>query len=141
VTPDNDAKDMGNGADIWHADALPAGRFSAWRVCFALTGAALSDESLLEELVALIREAGTVENMSLHGTELPPEAFRHLATIDTLVGLDLTACSTITRDTIPHLFTCKRLTQLRIGDTPMPLDPAVVEKLRALMPACSIREN
>jgi hypothetical protein len=47
----------------------------------------------------------------------------------------------ITREALPYLSSCKQLKWLRVGDSELPVDHAVVEELRLLLPGCDIYEN
>ncbi len=132
-------KQMGGIADIYSADALPAEPFTIWRVC--LSTMPISDEALLEELIFRIREAGTVANLNLRGLATPPDALRHLATIETLTNLDLMASPAVTRDAIPHLGACKRLKLLRIGGSNLPAESFIGDELRRLLPDCIIKDT
>ena len=131
-------KQMGGAAGIYSASALPAEPFTIWRVCHSTMP--ISDEAVLEELVSRIREAGTVANLNLRGLAVPSDALRHLASIETLTNLDLMACPAVTRDAVPHLGACKRLTLLRIGGSNLPVESFIAEELRMLLPDCIIKD-
>ncbi len=141
ITPARAEKDMGGNADIWQIDRLGVEPFTIWRVCFAVTGLPISNEQDLKELVSLLKAAGTVTNLNLRGLQVPAAALSHLSSLSNLSNLDLTASPVITREALPHLAACKQLKLLRLGDSGLPADHAVVAELRLLLPDCAIRED
>jgi hypothetical protein len=141
ITPATAEKDMGGNADVWQMDRLRNDPFTVWRVCFAVSGLPISNEIDLKELVALLKAAGTVTNLNLRGLQVPVKALNHLSSLSNLSNLDLTASPVITREALPYLSSCKQLKLLRVGDSGLPVDHAVVEELRLLLPDCDIHEN
>lgn len=138
-TPSDPSRRMGDGDDIRQEADLPAGPFTIWRV--SMSPMPISDELLFEEFVSKIREAGSVNNLSLPGLSVPADALRHLAGIETLTNLNLMVSPALTMDAVPHIAACKRLTLLRIGGSALPVDAAVAAELRARMPDCSVSEG
>lgn len=138
-TPASTKKPMGGTDDIYHVNELPAGPFTAWRVNFAPMP--IPDEPALEELVACIREAGTVSNLNLRGLSLPANALGRLASIETLSNLDLKDSPAVTREAVPYLAACRHLTLLRIGGGNVPVDRSIVEELRAQLPGCEVNDS
>jgi len=129
---------MGNDQDIRHTDDLPAGTFTIWRV--SMSPMPISDEQAFEELITKVREAGSVNNLSLPGLSVPPEALRHLAEIETLTNLNLMVSPSLTMDAVPHIAACKSLTLLRIGGAALRVDASVAAELRMRMPDCSVSD-
>lgn len=141
ITTASAEKDMGGNADVWQMDRLRNDPFTVWRVCFAVSGLPISNEIDLKELVSLLKAAGTVTNLNLRGLQVPVTALNHLSSLSNLSNLDLTASPVITREALPYLSSCKQLKLLRVGDSGLPVDHAVVEELRLLLPDCDIHEN
>ncbi|WP_395735741.1 serine/threonine-protein kinase [Prosthecobacter sp.] len=135
-TPRSTAKPMGGEADIYNARMLPSGPYTIWRV--GMSSRPIPDEASLETLVTHIREAGTVLNLNLRGIALPASALKHLATLETVSNLDLMASPSVTRDAIPYLASCKKLTLLRIGGSQLPVDAFIAAELRTLLPECTV---
>jgi predicted Ser/Thr protein kinase len=141
VTDSKAEREMGGTADIWDMDHLPAERFTIWRVSFATARQPIADEAAFRELMALLKEVGTVGNLNLRGLKVPVEALSVLSTMSSLTNIDLTASPVITREAIPHLGACKQLKLLRVGGPGTVVDPAVIDELRFLLPDCTIRED
>ncbi|MFN0079496.1 MAG: serine/threonine-protein kinase [Prosthecobacter sp.] len=133
LTPTGTEKQQGGYADIHFAHELPAGPITVWRVSFL--EAPITDLGAFEELVALIRAAGTVSNLNLHGLAVPTDALKHLADIPTLTSLDLMSSPAVTLEAVPLLAACTQLKLLRVGDA------AVIEQLRPLLPECGIHDD
>jgi predicted Ser/Thr protein kinase len=128
LTPDHESRDMGGAADIWDADHLPAGSYTIWRVCFAVSGQPISNEKDLEELVSLAAAAGTVANLNLRGLrDMPAAALGGLSKLQSLSNLDLTASPLVTHEAVAHLAACKQL--------------KLIAELQALLPDCLIRHD
>lgn len=134
--PSSSDKPMGGSADIYQASGLPKGSFTIWRVNFSPSP--IPDESVMKEMVAEIRAAGTVSNLNLRGLALPAEALVHLASIETLNSLDLMASPTVTPEVIPYLAACKGLALLRIGGSQLPVDSSIATELHRLLPDCLV---
>ena len=133
LTPTSTEKQQGGYADIHFAHELPAGPITVWRVSFL--EAPITDLGAFEELVALIRAAGAVSNLNLHGLAVPTTALKHLADIPMLTSLDLMSSPAVTLESVPLLAACTQLKLLRVGDA------AVVEQLRPLLPECGIHDD
>lgn len=138
-TPASPKRPMGGESDIYQADALPAGPFTIWRVCFSPKP--IPDESGLEILTSQIREVGTVSNVNLRGLALPVDALGVLATIETLTNLDIMESPMITSEAIPYLAACKHLIYLRIGGAKYAIDSSVSAELRARLPDCVVNDS
>jgi predicted Ser/Thr protein kinase len=142
LTPANESRDMGGAADIWDADHLPAGPYTIWRVCFAVSGQPISNEKDLEELISLVGAVGTVANLNLRGLrDVPVASLAGLSKLHTLSNLDLTASPLVTHDAVAHLAACRQLKLLRVGGSDMQVEHAVIAELQALLPDCLIRND
>jgi len=133
LTPASTEKQQGGYADMHLAHELPTGPITVWRVSFL--EAPITDSGAFEELVALIRAAGTVSNLNLHGLAVPTSALKHLADVPTLTSLDLMSSSAVTLEAVPLLAACTQLKLLRLSDA------AVIEQLRPLLPECGIHDD
>lgn len=137
-TPSNPYRRMGDEHDIQAINELPAGPFTIWRV--SMSSMPISDEQIFEELITKVREAGSVNNLSLPGLSVPPDALRHLAEIENLTNLNLMVSPALTIDAVHHIAACKSLTLLRIGGAALPVDATIVAELRMRMPDCSVSD-
>ncbi len=138
LTPTSAEKALGGLADLHVLADLPAGAFTIWRVSFL--DVPITNVALYDELVARIRDAGTVSNLNLHGLKVPPEALKSLASMPTLTSLDLMSSPAVTAAAVPYIAACRQLRLLRIGGMPAP-EGAVMEQLRALLPDCGIHDD
>jgi hypothetical protein len=137
-TPAIVEKGMGGNADVWQMDRLRNESFTVWRVCFAVSGLPISNETDLQELVALLKAAGTVTNLNLRGLQVPATALSSLSSLSNLSHLDLTSSPVITREALPYLSSCKQLKWLRVSDS---VDHALLAELRLLLPDCDIHDT
>ena len=137
-TPASSEKALGGSADLHALEDLPSGTFTIWRVSFL--DAPITNVAVYDELVARIRDAGTVSNLNLHGLTVPTDALKSLASMSTLMRLDLMSSPAVTSAAVPYIAACKQLRLLRIGGMPAP-EAAVMEQLRALLPDCGIHDD
>ncbi|MFZ2281325.1 MAG: serine/threonine-protein kinase [Prosthecobacter sp.] len=137
-TPASSEKAMGGSADLDELADLPSGAFTVWRVSFLVVP--VTDVAVYDELVARIRDAGTVSNLNLHGLAVPTDALKSLVSMPTLTSLDLMSSPAVTAAAIPYIAACRQLRLLRIGGIP-PLEGAVLEQLRALLPDCGVHDD
>lgn len=137
-TPTSAEKAMGGLADLRAFEDLPSGAFTIWRVSFL--EAPITDVAVYDELVARVRDAGTVSNLNLHGLAVPAEALKSLASMPTLTSLDLMSSPAVTTAAVPYISACRQLRLLRIGGMPAP-EAAVMEQLRSLLPDCGIHDD
>ncbi len=138
LTPTSSEKALGGPADVHALADLPSGAFTIWRVSFL--DAPITNVAVYDELVARIRDAGTVSNLNLHGLAVPTEALKSLASMPTLTSLDLMSSPAVTVAAVPYIGACRQLRLLRIGGIPAP-EVAVMEQLRALLPDCGIHDD
>ena len=136
VTPSSPDHLMGEEADIWYSVDLPDEPYTVWRVCFS--AAPIKDEVMLEDLLRLIRYAGTVSNLSLRGLDVPPEALAPLAQIETIINLDLTASAIVSHDIAPYLAACPSLRVVRVSNNKLPANSTLIEHMAMLLPTCRI---
>lgn len=127
--------------DIDEMKDLPKEPFVIWRVCFGSGQATIRGEEALKELARLSNELGTVSNVALRAVDVPVPALRHLASIEAMTSVDLSDSPVITLEAVPYLAACKNLRLLRIGWTGRPVDPAILDSIRARLPNCKIMEN
>jgi tRNA A-37 threonylcarbamoyl transferase component Bud32 len=137
-TPTSSEKALGGLADLHGLADLPSGAFTIWRVSFL--DAPITNVAVYDELVTRIRDAGTVSNLNLHGLAVPTDALKSLASMPTLTSLDLMSSPAVTATAVPYIGACRQLRLLRIGGMPAP-EGAVMEQLRALLPACGIHDD
>ncbi len=137
-TPTISDKTLGGPAELRALADLPSGAFTIWRVSFL--DMPITNVELYDELVALIRDAGTVSNLNLHGLTVPTDALKSLASMSTLMRLDLMSSPAVTSSAVPYIAACKQLRLLRIGGMPAP-EAGVMEQLRALLPDCGIHDD
>lgn len=129
-------KAMGEEADIWYSVDLPDEPYTVWRVCFS--AAPIKDEVVLEDLLRLIRYAGTVTNLSLRGLDVPLEALGPLAELESLESLDLTACKLVGQPIAPYLAACSSLRMVRVSAENLPPGSTLIEHMAMLLPTCRI---
>ncbi|MCB1277550.1 serine/threonine-protein kinase [Prosthecobacter sp.] len=135
-------KQMGDQYDIWYSSGLPKEPFTIWRVSFAVAGRSITEEADLEELVRLLKDAGTVSNLNLRGLRVPVAALGLLGDVVTITNLDLTASPVVTVEAVPFLAASRQLKLLRVGGTTRePLDPSFAEEMRLALPNCTILQN
>lgn len=127
--------------DIDEMKDLPKEPFVIWRVCFGSGQATIRSEEALKELARLSSELGTVSNVALRAVDVPVPALRHLASIETMTSVDLSDSPVITLESVPYLAACKNLRLLRLGWTGRPMDPTIVDSIRARLPNCKIMQN
>jgi len=137
-TSANSEKAMGGYADLHVMGELPTTPFTIWRVSFLENP--ITDVVVYDELVGLIREAGTVLNLNLHGLAVPTDALKSLASMATLTSLDLMSSPAVVPAAVPHIAACKQLRLLRIGGSAA-TDSSVMDQLRALLPGCGIHDD
>ena len=112
------------------------------RVSFAVAGRSITEEADLEELVRLLKDAGTVSNLNLRGLRVPVAALGLLGDVVTITNLDLTASPVVTVEAVPFLAASRQLKLLRVGGTTRePLDPSFAEEMRLALPNCTILQN
>ena len=138
LTPTSSEKAMGGLADLHALAELPSGGFTIWRVSFL--DVPITNVAVYDELVARIRDAGTVSNLNLAGLAVPTDALKSLASMPTLTRLDLMSSPAVTAAAVPYIGACRQLRLLRIGGMPAP-EGAVMEQLRALLPDCGIHDD
>ncbi|HEY1049665.1 MAG TPA: serine/threonine-protein kinase [Prosthecobacter sp.] len=128
---------IGSAMEARAMDELPAsGPYVIWRV--SLLEAPISSAADLSELARLVREAGTVSNLNLQGLNVPLESLAQLASMTTLVSLDLTGSPVITAAAVPYLAACTRLKLLLLGGGASQVDEAMFNELRARLPGCGV---
>ena len=137
-TPASSEKVQGGLADLHALVDLPSGAFTIWRVSFL--DVPITNVAVYDELVARIRDAGTVSNLNLHGLAVPTDALKSLASISTLMRLDLMSSPAVTSEAVPYIAACRQLRLLRIGGMPAP-EGTVMEQLRALLPDCGVHDD
>jgi hypothetical protein len=136
VTASAPEKAMGAESDVWYSVDLPDEPYTVWRVC--LSAAPIKDEVVLEDLLRLIRYAGTVTNLSLRGLDVPLEALGPLAELEALESLDLTGCKLVGQPIAPSLATCRSLRMVRVSAQHLPQGSTLIEHMAMLLPTCRI---
>ncbi|MGV3662832.1 MAG: serine/threonine-protein kinase [Prosthecobacter sp.] len=137
VATGSSMKLIGGGRDARVVDDLPvSGPFVIWRV--SLLEAPITSAADLGELARLVREAGTVSNLNLHGLDVPRESLGLLASMTTLVSLDLTGSPVINASAVPYLAECAQLKLLLLGGAQV--DEALLEDLRGRLPFCGVHQ-
>lgn len=135
---------MGDKADIRDFESIPKGSFEVWRVSVAHC-----DQFTDEDLAGLVKhceEAGTVNNLNLHGAQIAPSSLALLIKLAPhLTHLRLTNTAAFTEESISFLKSCTNLTHLFVTTAesdPMNLDVAddmrLVQKMQQLLPSCRI---
>ncbi len=128
---------IGGAKDVRSETELPeSGPFIVWRV--SLLEAPITAAADLTELVGLLREAGTVSNLNLHGLDVPMDSLALLATIPTLVSLNLTGSPMVNEDAVPYLAACTQLKLLLLGGEGSQVDEAMLGELRSSLPDCGV---
>lgn len=137
VPSGSSTKLIGGSRDLRSSSELPGTEpFVVWRVSFLESPIKHGQE--FKELVELVRAAGSVYNLNLHGLDVPAEDLPLLSSMTSLVSLDLTASPVINSDAIPHLGACKQLRLLLLGGDSSLVDEAMLAELRALLPLCGV---
>jgi serine/threonine protein kinase len=123
---------------------LPKGEFFVWRV--GMDDRTFTDEDLAS-LTRLCETAGTVTNMTLHGSGITAAGVSLLTRLSgTLDSLNLTETKAFTAESVPFLGACKSLHLLIIPDSPLGATSSEIqahsELLRRLgdsLPQCDVR--
>lgn len=140
VLPVSARKLIGSAPALRHLhDAPKTGPFVVWRISFM--DSPIKSVTDLEELARLVQAAGTVSNLNLQGLDVPVEALSLLASMTTLLSLDVTSSPAITPSATPYLAACKQLKLLRLGGAPSVVDEIMMNELRSLLPGCGIHYN
>jgi len=146
TTPYQKERQLGVSENIDSLSDLPRSTYAVWRV--TLDDVTFTDEDM-PELIRLCEEAGSVTNMSLHGSGVTDSGLSVLPRIsETLDALNLTNSATFTQRSLPYLVACRNLSLLLLpigysdgSEAGMRADLELVRKLRDLMPECDIRTD
>lgn len=134
---------MGSDADLHYLNDLPKGEFIVWRV--SLDDRTFTDEDLAA-LVRLCEAAGTVTNVNLHGSGITARGLTQITRLaDTMASLKLTETTAFTAESLPYLAACRNLRLLFVSgsqseatNTNIGAKPALVQRLREMLPGCDI---